>query len=116
MAVLSGALAKLQPREAFSVARHEYIADICSYDEGLKRHLVCAAFYFARLKLEIIPSKYLGCWVMADGVERRVSWQAKYYGEERGIVDDHSGEPYQRHDCPYCGGETEPIPVPRIAP
>lgn len=92
-----------------------YIDTHCHFDEALKRHLVCSGFYFAKIKGEIVPNKFLGTWELADSVLRDMPWHAKYYAGERGNFEDHSGECYARFDCPYCGGETEPIPAPRIA-
>ena len=93
----------------------EYIDSYCHWDDALKRHLICSAFYFAKLKNEIVPSRYLGCWVIPDSIPRDMTAMAKYYAGERGIEDDHSGELYQWHDCPWCGGIAENIPAPRIA-
>ena len=93
----------------------QYIDTFCHFDEALKRHLVCSEFFFAKLKNEIIPNKFLGTWVIPDSPQRDMPWHSKYYAGERGNYEDHSGEPYARWDCCFCGGETEPIPAPRIA-
>lgn len=93
----------------------QYIDYWCHFDTELKRHLVCSQFLFAKIKNEIVPNRALGTWVLADSVPRDMSWAAKYYASERGNYEDHSGEPFALWDCCYCGGETEPIPMPRIA-
>lgn len=93
----------------------QLIDHFCHYDEGLKKHLVCAEFYFALAKNEIVPSKYLGTWMIPDSVPRDMSWAAKYYAGERGDFEDHTGDNFALWDCPFCGGESRPIPAPRIA-
>lgn len=93
----------------------QYIDYWCHWDAELKRHLVCSDFFFAKLKGEIVPSKYLGTWMEVGSVPRDMSWSAKYYAGERGEFEDHTGDNYSLFDCPFCGGETEPIPMPRIA-
>lgn len=97
-------------------AGQQFIAECCHWDDALKRHLVCSRWYFAEVRKEIVPNYHGGYWELADDVERRVSWEAKYRGEERGITEDHAGEKYARWDCPWCLGEAKPIPAPRIAP
>jgi hypothetical protein len=87
----------------------QYIDHFCHYDESLKKHLICSAFYFARLKGEIVPSTFLGTWMIPGDVPREMSWSAKYYAGERGNFEDNSGSPFARFDCPWCGGETRPI-------
>lgn len=43
-------------------------------------------------------------WVLTDIPARSVSWQTRYYAEERG-VDLHDGEPIIWVSCPWCGGD-----------
>lgn len=94
----------------------QFIDHFCHWDDALKRHMVCSEFYFAQLKEEIVPDKYLGTWVIPGSAPRTMSFAAKWaaYQQDRD-VDDHSGDLYSHWDCPFCGGEACPIPVPRIA-
>ena len=85
----------------------EYIAEQCHWDPALKRHLLCSRWFFAKVRREVVPNTYGGYWEFAEGPERTMTWKAKYYAEARGIYDDHTGERYALHDCPFCGGETE---------
>lgn len=43
-------------------------------------------------------------WCFLDGPRRRMSSIALSLAATRG-VDNHSGEPFVWHDCPFCGGE-----------
>lgn len=83
----------------------------CHFDTALKRHLLCAEFYFAKVAREIIPNYILQCWEIPGTLSRYMSYQARYYAEQRGAYEDHTGDPYGWHDCPFCGGETEPLPA-----
>ena len=93
----------------------QYIDSYCHFDDALQRHLVCSGFFYAKVRGEIVPNKYMGTWVMPDSVPRDMSWSAKYYAGERGDFEDHTGDYYALWDCPFCGGITCPIPAPRIA-
>jgi hypothetical protein len=93
----------------------QYVDWYCHWDGALKKHLVCAEFYFAKIRGDVVPSKYLGTWIIPDSIPRDMSWEARYYAGERGNFEDHSGDPFGLWDCCFCGGETEPIPAPRIA-
>lgn len=85
----------------------------CHYDESLKHHLVCAPFFFAKVRGEIVPNKGDGCWEIPGSVQRSMSWKAKFHAEGRGAFEDHSGDLYSLFDCPWCGGELEPVAVER---
>lgn len=89
----------------------QYIDYYCHFDEPLRKHLVCAEFYFARLKGEIVANRDDGCWEIPDAKPRNMSWRARFYGEARPGFEDHTGDPYRWYDCPFCGGETEAVEI-----
>lgn len=91
-----------------------YLDHYCHYDAGLKKYLVCPEFYFAEKSGVLVPDKHLGTWVLVGDAKRRMSAMSKYYAEGRGEYEDHTDELYARWDCYFCGGETKPIPAPRI--
>lgn len=97
----------------------QYIDYYCHFDGPLGKHLVCAEFYFARLRGEIVANRDDGCWEMPGSAPRNMSWRARFYAEGRGEFDDNSGDLYRWYDCPFCGGETEAVdakPRPLLPP
>jgi hypothetical protein len=92
------------------VANAQYIDYFCHFDEPLKRHLVCSAFYFARAKGEIVQNTGDGYWEIPADQPRRMGWKARYFARERNQdFTDHSGDPYAWFACPWCGGDLPPV-------
>lgn len=94
----------------------QYLDHFCHWDGLLKRHLLCSAFFFAKLKGEIIPNREGGWWEIPGDIPRQMSWRARFIAGGHGFYEDRSGEPYRWHDCPWCGGEMQQPEAPRIAP
>lgn len=89
----------------------EAIGEQCGFDDALKMRMHCARFYFARTRREIMRDTIRGCWVLPGEPPRKVDWRAKYLGEERGMTENHDGDPYQWITCPWCDGDLEEVPI-----
>lgn len=96
----------------------QYIDEFCHYDKALQHHLVCPQFFFAKIREEIVPNRDDGWWEIPTDPVRHMNWRAHYIAGNAGPYEDHSGDHYQLWDCPWCGGETEPVRrnEPRILP
>lgn len=90
----------------------QYVDWFCHFDDALKRHLVCASFYFACVKNEIIPNRDDGYWEIPADLPRRMGWRARFYAKQRNQnYIDHSGDPYAWFSCPWCGGDLPEVEV-----
>lgn len=51
---------------------------------------------------EFVYEPHHRAWVFTgeDAPRRALSWRARYYLEDG---EDHTGEPYRWHCCPFCG-------------
>jgi hypothetical protein len=71
----------------------------------------CARFYFARTRKEIVPDTIRGSWIFPGDPPRQVTWKAKYFSEERGMTDNHDGDPVEWITCPWCGGDLKEVEI-----
>jgi len=64
----------------------------------------CKERYRAMSRGEFLYSGQHDAWFFPDMRFRSMSVAALYFASERGI-DDHSGQPYLWHCCPWCGAD-----------
>ena len=73
---------------------------------GSSPNCSCKARYHAMAQGEFLWSDMAGGWVFVDLPTRNVNWRTRYIAGEQGrVIEDHTGEPYTWHDCPFCGFE-----------
>ena len=74
------------------------------------RETICGDFYAAVKSGGMLLDKGRGGWVWTELPKRQMSWQARYYANERGLFTDNTGEPMLLTEiCPFCGGELAPV-------